>query len=110
MHWAAWHVIRPMIAIGVGVHFRDGPFVHSQLFLVDDSYVQVGSANLDPRSLRLNFEIAVEIYDADVGGELAAHFAEALVSSRRVTRHDLASRDPLRRLRDAIICLFSPYL
>ena len=110
MNWAAWHVIRPLVATGISVHFFEGPFVHSKLFLVDDYYAQVGSANLDPRSLRLNFEIAVEIYDRPVCGELAGHFAESLGNSRRVTRHDLASRDPVRRLRDAIIWLFSPYL
>ena len=43
----------------------DGPFDHSKLLAIDGVWAFVGSSNLDPRSLRLNFEIDVEVLDAD---------------------------------------------
>ncbi|NBC49068.1 MAG: cardiolipin synthase, partial [Gammaproteobacteria bacterium] len=36
------------------------PFDHTKLMLIDDAWCFVGSANWDPRSLRLNFELGVE--------------------------------------------------
>ncbi len=110
MTWAAMHSIGFLLKSGVRVHFLDGPFVHSKLFLVDDYYAQIGSSNLDPRSLRLNFEIAVEVYDHTFGAELAAHFRTSLEHARELQHGDWRGRSLPRRLRDAFFWMFSPYL
>jgi cardiolipin synthase A/B len=52
--------------------FQPPPFVHSKIFVIDGIYAQIGSANIDPRSLLLNFELNVEIYDMDFAGKMAA--------------------------------------
>ena len=110
MTWAAMHSIGFLLKTGVKVYFLDGPFVHSKLFLVDDYYAQIGSSNLDPRSLRLNFEMAVEVYDHAFGAELAAHFSASLECARELEHSDWRRRRLPRRLRDAFFWLFSPYL
>jgi cardiolipin synthase A/B len=110
MTWASSHALGDLLMTGVGVHFFTGPFLHAKLFLVDDYYAQVGSSNLDPRSLRLNFELAVEIYDHEVGQSLAAHFAAMLASSRELAFEDWRARSMPRRLRDAFFWVLSPYL
>ncbi len=110
MTWAAWHVIRPLVRTPVRVHFFDGPFLHSKLFLIDDYYLQISSANLDPRSLRLNFEVAVEVYEHALGQRMAREFGALLARSRQVSEDDLRRRHPLRRVRDALVWLFAPYL
>ena len=68
---------------GVQVYYQPPPFVHSKLFYVDDDYAQIGSANFDSRSLRLNFEMNVEVYDRDTVTELARHFEGIRARSRR---------------------------
>jgi len=83
---------------------------HTKLLLMDDYYALVGSANLDPRSLRLNFELMVEIYDAGVVGGLQTHFEAARQASAEVTLQGLRRRPLLAQLRDALFWLFSPYL
>jgi cardiolipin synthase A/B len=77
---------------------------------VDRVWSLIGSANLDPRSLRLNFELDLEVYDPSFTAHLEAYFDEALARSHEVTDTELA-RSPLpRKLLDGIAKLFSPYL
>lgn len=110
MTWATTHMLGELLKTGVRVHFYTGPFLHTKLLLVDDYYAQIGSSNLDPRSLRLNFEIAVEIYDHDFGRGVAVHFAEMLATSRELSFATWQERSLPRRLRDAVFWVFSPYL
>lgn len=94
----------------IQVYYRPAPFAHTKLFLMDDYYVQVGSANLDPRSLRLNFELVVEAYDAELVQTLGAHFEAVRATSTEVTEAALRRRPLWAKLRDALFWLFSPYL
>jgi cardiolipin synthase len=110
MNWAATHALGDLLEAGVRVAFFEGPFVHTKFFLVDDYYAHASSSNLDPRSLRLNFEMAVEVYDQDMGQHLAAHFNASLARSRIYTLADWRRRRLPARLRDAAFWVFSPYL
>jgi cardiolipin synthase len=91
------------------VYYRPG-VAHTKLLLMDHYYALVGSANLDPRSLRLNFELMVEVYDADLVGNLRSHFDEVREDSQEITLNALRRRPLLGRLRDSVLWLFSPYL
>lgn len=95
---------------GVHVYFQPAPFVHTKLFVVDDYYALIGSANVDPRSLRLNFELDVEIYDRGFAEILAAHILQKINQSREVFLRDVDSRSLPVKARDALAWLFSPYL
>jgi cardiolipin synthase len=77
---------------------------------MDDYYALVGSANLDPRSLRLNFELMVEIYDPALVEGQRAHFDAVRDDSAEVTLEMLRRRPAIKRLVDSILWLFSPYL
>jgi cardiolipin synthase len=92
------------------VYYRPAPFAHTKLFLLDDYYALVGSANLDPRSLRLNFELMVETYDAEFVRSMQAHFDGMRASGVEITEAALKRRLLPARLRDAFFWLFSPYL
>jgi len=110
MTWATTHALGELLKTGVRVHFFTGPFLHTKLFLVDDYYAQIGSSNLDPRSLRLNFELAVEVYDLEVGGGLAEHFGQMLAQSVEFDFGHWRRRSLPRQLRDGAFWVFSPYL
>lgn len=110
VHWASRHGLRELLVRGVKIYYQPAPFVHSKLFVVDDSYALIGSANLDPRSLRLNFEMQVEVYDRRFVAELADHLAARIEASRRYTAADFDQRSLPVRLRDAVAWLFTPYL
>ena len=107
--WATRRWLPPLLERGIEVYLQPPPFSHTKLLVIDGSYAQIGSANIDPRSLRLNFEIAVEVYDEVVCAQLAKYVLSA---------RDHASRVPMgpptwalaRRLRDSLFWLLSPYL
>ncbi|WP_369692197.1 phospholipase D-like domain-containing protein [Desulfonema ishimotonii] len=77
---------------------------------MDRHYAHIGSANLDTRSLRLNFEMIVEIYSRTTAETLVAHFEEQAERSREMTLRELEARSLLTRMRDALCWLFTPYL
>lgn len=108
--WATRALLWEVLQYGARVYEQPPPFVHSKLLTVDDAYALVGSANLDPRSLRLNFEFNLEIYDRDVAAELARHFDAVRGRSREITLEALDARPLPAKLRDAAAKLFSPYL
>jgi cardiolipin synthase len=110
IHWATRSYLWELLPFGVRVRYQPPPFVHSKLLLVDDLWSLVGSANIDPRSLRLNFEFNLEIYDAATTGALARHFEESFARSRGVTMEEVDGRSLPERLRDGTAKLLSPYL
>jgi cardiolipin synthase A/B len=110
VHRATRHMLWELLERGVHVYYQPPPFVHSKLFYVDDYYAQVGSANFDARSLRLNFELNIEVFDRGTVTLLASHFEEARARSSRVTLADVDRRPVLTRAIDGIAWLFSPYL
>lgn len=110
VHWAMRNMLWELLYYNICVAYQPPPFNHSKLFMVDGEYLLIGSANLDPRSLRLNYELSVEIYDAAMASELEVEFDQRLAGSSRVSLAELDSRSLLARSRDALCWLFSPYL
>lgn len=108
--WATRNLLEHIIKWDVNVYYQPPPFAHSKLLVIDDRYSQIGSANMDPRSLRLNFEIAVEVLDDGLALQLARHFDATVDRSERVSLQDVQGRSLPARIRDSIAWLFSPYL
>ena len=87
-----------------------GRFNHSKLVSIDGKWAYVGSSNLDSRSLRLNFEIDLEIFDANFAATIDARIAEGLKGAAEVTMEELKARPFVVRLFDRVLWLGSPYL
>ncbi|MDN5850110.1 MAG: phospholipase D-like domain-containing protein [Nitrococcus sp.] len=110
MHWATRNMLWQLLKWGIHVYYRPPPFSHTKLLVVDYHYAQIGSANLDPRSLYLNFELVAEVYDPAVAGGLVRHAEQVRLRSRLVTLKELNERPFPARLRDAFCWLFTPHL
>jgi cardiolipin synthase len=78
--------------------------------VIDGCYAHAGSVNVDTRSLRLNFEIAVEVYDPEFCGALAAFIAQRSGSVSALTVQGAAEVSLPERIRNALCWLVSPYL
>ena len=87
-----------------------GAFNHSKLMAIDGRWAFVGSSNLDPRSLRLNFEIDLEVMDVSFARVLERRIDLAISSATQVTLEGLRSRPFPARLLDRVLWLGSPYL
>lgn len=108
LDWARAANLPRFLDSGCRIWLARPPFNHSKLMVVDRHWSFVGSSNLDVRSLRLNFEINLEIYDdalaTMIDGFIATH------RHVRMTHHDLDRRSFPRKMRDAAARLFLPYL
>lgn len=110
VHWASRNMLWEVLQHGVRVFLQPPPFVHTKLFVVDGHYAQIGSANFDPRSLRLNFELVVEVYDRDFAHTVDRHFNAVRDRSREVTLLEVDRRSVPVRVRDGLAWLLTPYL
>ncbi len=110
VHRATRHMLWELLQRGVHIYYQPPPFVHSKLLYVDDHYSLVGSSNFDSRSLRLNFEMNVEVYDRDTVTGLAQHFEKTRARSRAVTLEEVDGRPFMTKTIDGVAWLFSPYL
>ncbi|MCK9273837.1 MAG: cardiolipin synthase [Syntrophales bacterium] len=110
VHWATRNLLWELLERGVKIYYQPAPFVHTKLFMIDDTYINIGSANIDPRSLRLNFELAVEVYDTLLSRELNTHIEKVLERSRLLTLEEVDGRSLPVKVRDALAWLLSPYL
>ncbi|HWM87186.1 MAG TPA: cardiolipin synthase [Kofleriaceae bacterium] len=108
--WACRALLWEVLQYGAIVYWQPAPFNHSKLLIVDDFYVNVGSANLDPRSLRLNFELNLEVFDPTLAAQLSEYFERVRERSTRATTESLDGRSFPVKLRDAAAKMFSPYL
>jgi cardiolipin synthase len=110
VHWASRSLLRELLVNGIRVFYQPPPFVHTKLLLVDNIWSLVGSANLDTRSLRLNFELNLCVFDAELAATVNRHFEQAYASSSELTLQEVEARSMPVRLRDNFARLFSPYL
>lgn len=99
-----------ILAAGVRVYEYLPTMIHAKTMVVDEDVAIIGTANLDNRSFRLNFEIALAIYSPDKARDLAEQFREDVKSAKEIRAH---SRDklPLRwRAAEAGARVLSPLL
>ncbi len=108
--WATRNMLWELLVWDVEVYEQNMPFSHTKLLSVDNDYVLAGSANMDPRSLRLNFELGVELYDSKLAQQVRTHFDYALQRCRRLSLEEVDARPLWQRFRDAFFWLFSSYL
>jgi cardiolipin synthase len=110
VQWATQAMLWQVLINGCRVWTSPPPFDHSKLLLVDDAWVFFGSANMDTRSMRLNFEFNVEAYCRDLAATVAAHVDAKIRASHPVTMKEVDERPLGLKLRDGLCRLFSPYL
>ena len=106
LDWARRIPLHPLIEAGCRVWLMPAPFDHSKLMVIDHSWALVGSANWDARSFRLNFELNLELHDADLASKLIAIAPD----SRRLGLEELDRDSLLIRLRSSAARLLQPYL
>lgn len=93
---------------GVDIFEYGPPMLHAKMMVIDTTVALVGTANMDNRSFRLNFEVAAAFYDAGVIALLAKRFED----DRAVCKPFSARRrgDKLQAFLESVARLTSPVL
>lgn len=108
--WACNALLWQVLERGCRVWLSPPPFDHTKLMVVDRTWVLLGSGNWDPRSLRLNFEFDVEVYDRELAAEAHKLCVQRRERAKSVTLADVDGRSIPIRLRDGVARLLTPYL
>ena len=95
---------------GARVFLYDDGFHHSKIMMVDGRFCTLGSANLNSRSLRYDYEVNAFMFNRDVTRELIDMFEDDKLSSTRLTREVWMRRTPWKRFVGWFANLFAPVL
>jgi len=74
--------VLPLEKAGVKIYRHMKGFLHYKAMLVDGDTSAIGTANFDSRSFRLNFELILEVKDAEFAGEIEQMFLQDFDDSR----------------------------
>jgi cardiolipin synthase len=99
-----------LLSLGVGLYQYQKGMMHSKLMLVDGQWGMLGSANLDYRSLRLNFEVGCMLYTPRRVAELEAAFEADLRNSEPVDFQKFSARPLVTRVLENGCRLLTPNL
>jgi cardiolipin synthase len=105
---SSFSYLEEMEKAGIEIWRYQKGFLHQKVILVDDSFVSIGSANMDNRSLRLNFELMVGVEDEAFAGEVSKMLENDFSNSQRATPDDLKSKSLPFRLGVRIARLLAP--
>jgi len=111
---AGQSLYRRFLKAGVQIYEYQPQVLHAKLIVADDA-VYVGSANLDQRSLNINYELMVRFDQREMAEQARAIFARTLVHCRPITREEWRrSRTLWRRLKQRwaywLLVRLDPYL
>lgn len=95
---------------GIKIYRYQSGFLHQKVVLVDDHIAAIGTANLDNRSLYLNFEIMAVVVDAGFAAQVETMLEIDFELSRQATVADLQTRSWLFRWAVRVARLFDPIL
>lgn len=99
-----------LLEAGVEIYEYSPGMIHAKTMVVDGAIGLVGSANMDLRSFRLNFEVHAVLEDASTAAELEACFARDLEASRRIELDEFRRRSLGLRVIESAARLLSPLM
>jgi len=99
-----------LLTAGVRVFERDPPFMHAKALIIDDLAAIVGTANLDVRSLRLNYETNIVVYDVGFVDRLKRVIVEDLAASQELELNTWQDRPLPQQLLENFCSLLTPVL
>lgn len=110
VHWASLSYVGELLEAGARAFYYNSGFLHSKVVVIDGFASTVGTANMDIRSFRLNFEVNAFMYDPVIACRLEESFARDLQECTELTLEEYLQRKRLVRIKEAFSRLLSPLL
>lgn len=110
VYWATYSYIGEMLKTGAKVYIYDNGFIHAKTIVVDNEISSVGTANIDVRSFRLNFEVNTFIYNETIAHQLTESFLKDMEVSWELTEEIYQRRPFIIRFKESVSRLLSPLL
>lgn len=110
VYWASMSYIGELLPAGVKFYTYEKGFLHSKVVLMDDFVSSVGTANLDIRSFKLNFEVNAFVYDESINLNLTDKFLNDLQYCKEITLEEYKNRSGIVKIKESFSRLLSPIL
>ncbi len=110
VYWAALSYFGELLNAGVKCYAYEKGFIHSKLLMIDGKVCSIGTANMDVRSFKLNFEVNAVIYDEETTKAFENEFIKDLEFCTQMTEEIYAKRSVWTKIREAVSRLLSPLL
>jgi cardiolipin synthase len=108
VYWASQDNIEELLEAGVKIYKYQNGFIHAKILLIDDICVSVGTANLDYRSLELNYEVNAFIYDKNIVARISRDFRQDFLDSELIDIVEFKERSMRHKILEAFGRLVSP--
>jgi len=99
-----------LLAAGVRIFLRQPPFIHAKAMAIDDTIALVGTANIDIRSLELNYETTILFEDESAVAKLKLMIHEDLALSTELNLNEWLRRPGTQKLAENLCSLMTPVL
>src|SRR5699024_284530 len=86
VYWATLSYVGELLNEGAEVYLYQNGFLHAKTIVVDGEVSSVGTANIDVRSFRLNFEVNAFLYDKKIAKQLEGEFERDVLLSTQMTQ------------------------
>jgi len=110
VYWAALSYLGDLLESGVRCYEYENGFLHSKVVMIDSKVCSIGTANIDVRSFKLNFESNAFIYDEETTIELEEAFMRDIADCRQLTLERYLARSNWTKVRESLSRLLSPLL
>lgn len=110
VYWATLSSVGELLNEGAEIYLYQNGFLHAKTIVVDGKLSSVGTANIDVRSFRLNFEVNAFLYDVAIAQELVRAFKEDINLSTQMTKSLYEQRSLWIKFKESISRLLSPIL
>jgi cardiolipin synthase len=110
VYLAGFSYFHETINAGIKLYRYTNGFLHQKVMLVDNHLAMIGTANLDNRSFRLNFEITMVFADEACNSAISQMLEDDFAQSQPVSLTDYEKRSGLFKLAVQVSRLFSPIL
>ena len=110
VYWATFSHIGDMLRAGAEAYIYQNGFLHAKSIVVDGKVSSVGTANIDVRSFRLNFEVNAFLYDKEIAKDLVKAFEHDMTLSTQMSKKLYDNRSLFIRFKESLSRLISPIL
>lgn len=107
---ATLYITHKLMKQGAKIYLFNGGFHHSKIMMVDSTFCTVGTANLNSRSLRWDYETNAFIFDSKTNRELNEMFDRDKENSTLMTPEYWKKRSPWKKFVGWFGNLLTPFL
>ena len=110
VYWATYSFAAELLHFGAVIETYEKGFMHAKTMIIDSGLVSIGSANIDVRSFRLDFEVNTIIYDAQLATQTKEAFLADSIDSKHLTIEAYQQRKLTIKIKEGLARLVSPLL